>query len=121
MNTQYSKARYKGVYPVVPTIFHENGALDLEGQKRCVDFMIDAGSDGLSILANFSEQFAISDEERRILTETILARVAGRIPVIVTTSHYSTDICVARNQHALAPGAAKIGRASGRVRVCQYV
>src|SRR3546814_2394294 len=95
--------------------------LDLEGQMRCVDFMIDAGSDGLSILANFSEQFAISDEERRVLTETILKRVAGRIPVIVTTSHYSTDICVARNQHALAPGAAKIGRASGRVRVCQYV
>ncbi len=28
--------------------------LDLEGQKRCLDFMIDAGSDGLCILANFS-------------------------------------------------------------------
>lgn len=108
MNTAYSKARYKGVYPVVPTIFHENGELDLEGQKRCVDFMIDAGSDGLSILANFSEQFAISDEERRVLTETILKRVAGRIPVIVTTSHYSTDICKARNQHALDHGAAMV-------------
>src|SRR3546814_13479233 len=65
-------------------------------------------SDPLSIWANFSEQFAISDEERRILTETILARVAGRIPVIVTTSHYSTDICVARNQHALDHGAAMV-------------
>ena len=51
--------------------------------------MIDAGSDGLCILANFSEQFAI-DDERDVLTRTILDHVAGRVPVIVTTSHYST-------------------------------
>ncbi|GAB2886711.1 dihydrodipicolinate synthase family protein [Paralcaligenes ginsengisoli] len=108
MNKKYSKARYKGVYPVVPTIFHENGELDLEGQKRCVDFMIDAGSDGLSILANFSEQFAITDDERKILTETILAHVKGRVPVIVTTSHYSTDICRDRNSHAEEHGAAMV-------------
>ena len=38
-----ANARYKGVFPVVPTTFDESGALDLESQKRCVDFMIDAG------------------------------------------------------------------------------
>ena len=53
--TTHTKARYQGVFPVVPTTFHENGELDLASQKRCVDFMIDAGSDGLCILANFSE------------------------------------------------------------------
>lgn len=93
---------------MVPTIFKTNGDLDLDGQKRCVDFMIDAGSDGLSILANFSEQFVISDEERRVLTEAILGHVAGRVPVIVTTSHYSTDICKARNEHARQHGAAMV-------------
>jgi len=108
MNKPAGNARYKGVYPVVPTIFHEDGSLDLEGQKRCVDFMIDAGSDGLSILANFSEQFAISDQERATLTETILAHVKGRVPVIVTTSHYSTGICEQRNRHARDHGAAMV-------------
>ena len=78
---------YRGIFPVVPTTFHEDGTLDLASQKRVLDFMIDAGVDGLAILANFSEQFAISDEERRILTETILGHVAGRVPGIVTTSH----------------------------------
>ncbi|MCD6071116.1 MAG: dihydrodipicolinate synthase family protein, partial [Microvirga sp.] len=48
---------YRGVFPVAPTIFDDSGRLDLEGQKRAIDFMIDAGSDGLCILANFSEQF----------------------------------------------------------------
>jgi dihydrodipicolinate synthase/N-acetylneuraminate lyase len=105
---RYQKARYKGVYPVVPTIFKADGALDLEGQLRCVDFMIDAGSDGLSLLANFSEQFSLTDEERRILTEAILKHVNGRVPVIVTTSHYSTDICIQRNRHAQDHGAAMV-------------
>ena len=52
---QAVNARYKGVFPVVPTTFTEAGELDLESQKRCIDFMIDAGSNGLAILANFSE------------------------------------------------------------------
>ena len=46
--------RYRGVFPVVPTTFTETGELDLASQKRCVDFMIDAGSNGLCILATVS-------------------------------------------------------------------
>ena len=38
-----ANARYKGVFPVVPTTFTDDGELDLQSQKRCVDFMIDAG------------------------------------------------------------------------------
>lgn len=99
---------YQGVFPVVPTIFDERGELDLEGQKRCVDFMIDAGSDGLSILANFSEQFVLSDREREVLTGAILDHVAGRVPVIVTTTHFSTQICAERSRQAQAAGAAMV-------------
>jgi len=101
-------ARYRGVFPVVPTIFDETGGLDLAGQKRCVDFMIDAGSNGLCILANFSEQFVLGDDERETLTRTILEHVAGRVPVIVTTTHFSTDICLARGRRAQAQGAAMV-------------
>ena len=53
-----SNPRYRGIFPVVPTTFGEDGALDLASQRRCVDFMIDSGVDGLCILANFSEQFS---------------------------------------------------------------
>ncbi|ONG50128.1 dihydrodipicolinate synthase family protein [Pseudoroseomonas deserti] len=99
---------YRGIFPVVPTIFDERGALDLEGQKRCVDFMIDAGSDGLCILANFSEQFVLSDDERALLTREILAHVKGRVPVIVTTTHFSTRICAERSREAEALGASMV-------------
>lgn len=99
---------YRGVFPVVPTIFTETGELDLAGQKRCLDFMIDAGSNGLCILANFSEQFSLSDDERELLTRTQLEHVAGRVPVIVTTSHYGTRVCIERSRRVQDQGAAMV-------------
>jgi 2-keto-3-deoxy-L-arabinonate dehydratase len=101
-------ARYRGIFPVVPTTFAPSGELDLDSQKRCVDFMIDSGVDGLCILANFSEQFVLSDDERRVLTREILGHVAGRVPVIVTTTHFSTDICIARSREAEQLGASML-------------
>ncbi|MEM9221713.1 MAG: dihydrodipicolinate synthase family protein [Pseudomonadota bacterium] len=97
--------RYRGIWPVAPTPFREDGSVDYEGMKRVIDCMIDQGNDGICILANFSEQFLISDEERRRLTELSLEHVAGRIPVIVTVSHYATDIAVSRAKHAKTHGA----------------
>ncbi|WP_066342693.1 dihydrodipicolinate synthase family protein [Azohydromonas lata] len=100
--------RFEGVFPVVPTVFHADGTLDLPGQLRCVDFMIDAGSNGLCILANFSEQFALADEERELLTRAILEHVAGRVPVIVTTTHFSSAVCAARSRRAQDLGASMV-------------
>lgn len=104
----YQNPRYRGIFPVVPTTFTESGELDLPSQKRAVDFMIDSGVDGLCILANFSEQFVLSDDERDILTRTILEHVAGRVPVIVTTTHFSTQVCAARSRRAQEQGAAML-------------
>jgi dihydrodipicolinate synthase/N-acetylneuraminate lyase len=106
--TPSGKVRYQGVFPVVPTTFTDGGELDLESQKRCIDFMIDAGSNGLCILANFSEQFVLSDDEREVLTRVILGHVAGRVPVIVTTTHFSTRVCAERSRRAQDLGAAMV-------------
>lgn len=102
------RPRYQGVFPVVPTTFTESGELDLPSQLRCVDFMIDAGSTGLCILANFSEQFVLSDEDREVLTRAILEHVAGRVPVIVTTTHFGTRVCAERSRRAQELGAAMV-------------
>ena len=99
---------YRGVFPVVPTIFHADGTLDLDGQRRCIDFMIDAGSNGLCILANFSEQFVLTDAERDQVMEVALAHIDGRVPVIVTTSHFASHICAARSRRAQNLGAALV-------------
>ena len=99
---------YRGVFPVAPTVFDEAGNLDLEGQRRCTDFMIDAGSNGICILANWSEQFVLTDDERERVMDCVLDHVAGRVPVIVTTTHFGTQICAERSRRAQDAGAAMV-------------
>ncbi|MFC5068642.1 dihydrodipicolinate synthase family protein [Flaviflagellibacter deserti] len=99
---------FKGVFPVAPTVFDDHGELDLDGQKRALDFMIDAGSQGICVLANFSEQFVLSDAERDLVMRTALEHVAGRVPVIVTTTHFSSAVCAERSRRAQEAGAAMV-------------
>lgn len=96
---------YTGVFPIAPTPFTAAGDLDLEGQRRVLDCMIDQGVDGICVLANYSEQFLLTDDERDTLTDLCLSHVAGRRPVIVTCSHFSTQIAAARARKAAAAGA----------------
>lgn len=103
-----SRPVYAGVYPIAPTTFDERGELDLASQTRAIDYMIDSGVNGICILANFSEQFALTDDERDQLTTLILDHVAGRVPVIVTTSHFSSRVAAERSRRAQAAGAAMV-------------
>ena len=100
-----TNAIFSGLFPVAPTPFLDNGDIDLEGQRRVMDCMIDQGVDGICILANYSEQFLLSDAEREALTRLCLEHVAGRVPVMVTCSHYSTRIAAERAKLAAELGA----------------
>jgi 2-keto-3-deoxy-L-arabinonate dehydratase len=97
-----------GVVPVVPTIFHDDQSVDLDGTARVADYLIDGGVDGLCVLANYSEQFSLTDAERDKIARTLLERVGGRLPVIVTTSHYSVAVAAARSRAAQDMGAAMV-------------
>ena len=101
-------APYTGIYPIAPTPFTATGDVDVEGQRRVLDCMIDQGVDGICVLANYSEQFLLTDDERAMLVDLCLAHVAGRVPVIVTCSHFSTRIAAARARSAASAGAAML-------------
>jgi len=96
---------YSGVFPIAPTPFTKSGDLDLDGMRRVLECMVDQGVDGICILANYSEQFLLTDTERDTLLDLCLAHVAGRVPVIVTCSHYSTRIAAERAKRAHRAGA----------------
>ncbi|MFN4099147.1 MAG: dihydrodipicolinate synthase family protein [Pararhodobacter sp.] len=102
------KTPLTGVLPVAPTPFTEDGAVDHDGMRRVIDCMIDQGVDAICILANYSEQFLLSDDERFALMRLSLEHNAGRVPIIVTISNFSTDIVVARAKAAQAMGAAMV-------------
>jgi 2-keto-3-deoxy-L-arabinonate dehydratase len=97
-----------GIVPIAPTPFDEHDQVDFDGQKRVLDFMVDTGVDGICILANYSEQFALTDDERERLITLALDYVAGRVPIIVTTSHYSSKVAAERSRRAQTAGAAMV-------------
>lgn len=97
-----------GILPVAPTPFLDDGQVDEDGMRRVLDCLIDMGVDAICILANYSEQFLLSDAERATLMRISLEHVAGRVPVIVTISHFSTDIVVARAKAAQVMGASMV-------------
>jgi len=103
--TEAADQAYTGVFPIAPTPFADNGDLDLDGMKRVLDCMVDQGVDGICILANYSEQFLLSDEERNTLLDLCLKYVAGRVPVLVTCSHFSTRLAAERVKRAAQAGA----------------
>jgi len=94
-----------GVMPVAPTIFADDEELDLDGQRRVLDYLVDGKSDAVCILANYSEQFSLTDEEREQVLRTTMEHLDGRLPVCVTTSHFSSRIARERSLRAQELGA----------------
>lgn len=84
MNTLDTGAR--GVYLITVTPFTDSGALDLPSTDRMVDFCLDAGVTGLTVLGIMGEATKLTAAESTQFVQRVLARVAGRVPVVVGAS-----------------------------------
>ena len=76
----------RGVYLITVTPFTDSGSLDLEGIDRVTDFYLDKGVTGLTVLGVMGEAPKLTAEESRTYVKRVLARVRGRVPVIVGVS-----------------------------------
>lgn len=76
----------QGVYVIAVTPFHADGAIDLDSTDRMVDFYLSAGATGLTVLGMMGEAQKLTIEESQMIVRRILARVAGRVPVVVGVS-----------------------------------
>jgi 2-keto-3-deoxy-L-arabinonate dehydratase len=97
--------RFRGVFPIVNTTFHDDGSIDLASQLRLVRFLLDAGAHGLGLFGNASEGYTLGADERRTLAKAIVAEVKGRIPVVISSGHTGTDQAVALSREAEDLGA----------------
>ena len=76
----------KGVYVIAVTPFLPDGAVDMESCNRMVDAYLDAGATGLTVLGMMGEAQKLTGAESRDVVARIMARVAGKVPVIVGVS-----------------------------------
>lgn len=79
-------ASASGVYLIAVTPFADNGELDLASTDRMVDFYLDRGATGLTILGIMGEATKLTAQESRTFAKRVLARVNGRVPVVVGAS-----------------------------------
>ncbi|MFN7023395.1 MAG: dihydrodipicolinate synthase family protein [Pseudorhizobium sp.] len=76
----------KGVYVIALTPFTETGDLDLESTDRMVDFYLERGATGLTVLGMMGEAHKLTIEESQTYVRRILRRVDGRVPVVAGVS-----------------------------------
>jgi 4-hydroxy-tetrahydrodipicolinate synthase len=76
----------RGVFPIVATPFTPDGALDLASVDRLVDFYLDHRVHGLTLLGIMGEAPKLTAEESLTVVRRVLARAAGRVPVVVGVS-----------------------------------
>jgi 4-hydroxy-tetrahydrodipicolinate synthase len=80
------EAGAKGVYLITVTPFTDSGELDLASTDRMVDFCLARGVTGLTVLGIMGEAPKLTADESRVFVKQVLARVAGRVPVVVGAS-----------------------------------
>lgn len=96
---------FRGVFPILPTPFHEDEAIDHESLGEMVRFMAEIGVSGVTILGVLGEANRLTDDERRSIIETAVDAAGGRVPVIVGTSHSGTLATIALSEMAEDRGA----------------
>lgn len=84
-----TNADLRGVIPIVPTPFDEDGWLDLGGLARIVDYLVDAGVHGIAVLGMASETYALTDQERTDVLAAAAETLDGRLPLVAGCSHNS--------------------------------
>ena len=97
-----------GVYVIAATPFSGDGALDLESADRMIDFYLEHGADGLTLLGIMGEAPKLTAEESVAFVRRVIARVKGRVPIIVGVSSPGLASLRALAASAMDDGAAGV-------------
>ena len=97
--------KLEGIIPILATPFHDDGSIDIEGQDRVVDHLLEQGAHGLSAFGNAGEGYALLADERRKLLQAIVKRVDGQVPVVVGIGATGTDVAATLCKEAQDLGA----------------
>ncbi|MHB0857793.1 MAG: dihydrodipicolinate synthase family protein [Anaerolineae bacterium] len=89
----------EGVWPVMLTPFQDDGAIDWGGLDALTDWYIDSGVAGLFSVCLSSEMYALTPRERLDVATRVVARAAGRVPVVASgtfggpLAEQARDVC----------------------------
>jgi 4-hydroxy-tetrahydrodipicolinate synthase len=100
--------RARGVFPIAATPFAADGRLDLDSVDRLVDFYLARRVHGLTLLGIMGEAPKLTAVESRAVVRRALARVSGRVPIVVGVSNANLDVLASLANDSMAAGAAGV-------------
>lgn len=103
--SEFNNTRYHGIIPPMATIFDCEGKIDFEANGRLIEFLIINGVHGIMIQGSMGEFTHLSVEERKEFTKFAVAKVDGRVPLIVGTGSTSTAEAITLSKYAIEAGA----------------
>jgi dihydrodipicolinate synthase/N-acetylneuraminate lyase len=93
-------SRLNGIFNIVVTPFHKDGAFDFAGLSENIERVIALGYDGLLIGGTYGEFPAMTPDERAELFRRSMEAANKRVPVLLCSA--SSDVRIARDLTALA-------------------
>lgn len=100
-------SRYTGVFPIAPTPFQPDGAIDWASAEKLFSFYRDIGADGLTVLGIMGEAPKLEPHESLKLLKLAVATMAGR-PIIVGVSAPGFAAMRSLAREAMEAGAASV-------------
>lgn len=91
-NGEMVGVNWRGVFPAVPTQFHDDFSLDIDGTLRHIDILLDAGVHGLVMLGTVGENCSIEFHEKVELLKAVASHVNKRVPVLTGVAEYTTSL-----------------------------
>lgn len=95
----------QGSIVAIVTPMHADGALDLPGLRKLIDWHIAEGTDGIVIVGTTGESPTVSVDEHCELIRVAVEHTAKRIPIIAGTGGNSTSEAIELTQFAKDVGA----------------
>ena len=95
----------KGIVVPIVTPMNEDESINTEELRRQVNRQIEAGIHGIFPFGTNGEGYILNGEEKKLVLETVIDQVAGRVPVYAGTGCISTKETIEQCKMAEAAGA----------------
>ncbi len=98
----------QGVLPILPTPFTDRGDVDEHSLRRLIDFELEVGVHGVSVLGFMGEAHRLSNAERKQVVSAVVDQAAGQFPTWVGVLAFGAAGAIEQAREAQELGAAGV-------------
>ncbi len=95
----------RGIFGIPATPFNQDETIDTKSLESVLNFTVESGCHGMAVPIMASEYQSLTDVERKMVVETAVRVVGGRIPVVAGVTGVSNVHAIELARHAEGAGA----------------